>query len=390
MKSPVANLDHYRYQAVLSGMDLAELIGKYETYENMILEDCKNWVLRTLSAKDEVRGSRIWIDGLEFDCSVFRGIRELFIVILPVKGAETNLPREWFESRYGKKKGNRRYEALQLTPIPKVELNEFGFVRRVNAGLPQSLLSKYENLPHHIAGIYKRAYRALQNAFIAACKRDKEVLSEGIDTLLLGVLQNAGDVSISEKHAYFSVSHANDSQFQYKFIGTQIDNIVKEFIAAPHLEHSPFELASALVCQEAVDSLWKHRAELEVRRGKTISVAFADLDNVETLHWGAESALIGDANLVAIELCECGGLVLWLNCRREFARVIAAAVNEDLDSFLLQFSKNVSRLSRMKRAAEAAFKRARTPLVVGVLLDLAKKIVLDPIATIIKHKLHFP
>jgi len=320
-----------QYFLELLNADLPELASKYEAFETQVEMAVFTLFLRGIEQGATPQGDVLRLGGVPY--------------------------RLKFDSV-----GADRCLRLHMFPlgVPKPQLehtivgiNHFGRVRVIDIEWPASVLQKNESLAELLRQLVLRYYITLQELLIS---KYSQMTDSALQSLYVVLNIHCDSEGASGQRIWFTVTDTQTGKFRYFFDRGRVSHISKIFLDAQFYDFSPFEMVLCLISDEAVDTFWQLRSEMDYQ-SSFANLPFSELRSLfsESTHWQAEKALFQESDLAAREVCTVAGEALLVNCPRELAGKMDEVVTRATPMLTAQFG-NVLKPYRAFRESVAGLR----------------------------------
>jgi hypothetical protein len=137
---------------------------------------------------------------------------------------------------------------------------------------------------------------------------------------------------------WFTVTEAQTGRFRYFFDRGRVRRLAEIFLGNQFYDFSPFELVLCLLADEASDTFWQRRREIDYQTAFA-TLPFSQLTSLlsESTHWQAERALFQESDIATREICMAGGESLAVNCPPEIADLLQESIERAKPMLTAQF-----------------------------------------------------
>jgi hypothetical protein len=302
-----------QYFLELVNADLPELASKYEAFEAQVEMAVFALFLHGMEHGATPQGDLLRIDGvpyrLKFDA--IGADRCLRLHVFPL-----GIPKPHLEHSV-------------------VSINHFGRVRAIDIEWPTSLLQKHESLPELLRQLVLRYYMTLRELLVS---KYSQMTDSTLQSLYVVLNVHCDGEGQPVGRLWFTVTNTQTGRFRYFLDRSRVNQVTKLFIEAQFYDFSPFELVLCLLGDEAIDTFWQLRNDIDYKN-TFASLPFSELKSLfsESTHWQAEKALFEESDIAVREICLCAGESLLINCPREIATDIEEIVTRAKPMLTAQF-----------------------------------------------------
>jgi hypothetical protein len=329
------------YSAQFLTKDFISLIEGMERIEQQLREDLHLVLLEEMREHGaEIRG-----DVVAFGDTVYKlfvsmppGSRDLDIVLgaLPARGPMRTI----------------------TAPI-----EGFGLVNAVTFELPISLVRLHDLLVGTTTKHYKRAYAALETAFVSRYGDWVATLFSTSYGIVNTELLVGGHPALRDRF-WFSITDLDRMKFRYHFSRENLASTVAWLRANQDQFVSPCAAATLLITQDVADGVIGVPAPTKSTQynDTTLIVEFTALPTlgVDTAYWVAERSLFESDALAAIHILTIDDRAFELNCPAEAVSAFAAVIDECREDLVQVVQAQYADFLRDQRKLHEAVERAKS------------------------------